>query len=656
MLDSSGAMTTNQTGILSEYGDFFPTNPGTVALTTKTNFDGSRGSINIPVIGLYTDRNHDGIIDTSFTGPDFCTPATPFRFWVNDDNDAGDIDGDDVPGEPAANHQIPNGLSGQVNGVRDLVDFFPVYIDINSLVRSTNPNYANLQYRLSQADEALNFLYTTLETNNTSEYLTDSNTAIPYQAATVTQITSNGLYLVTIPIDNSLHSGIILVEAWTNTSAPLVLDVLQGNNIVAEAQLPLSITGVEQMFRHKNLTGAVLGAIDGPQDRLTDTDVPNEPDNNGTNFIFLPGYNVNAYQARGWEAETFKRMYWSGSHAKFYGITWDGYDSQTPLNITINLHTNEVHAFQTAPALATFLNGLSGQNFVAAHSLGNMVVLAALNDWKAPINSYFMIDAAIPLEAIDGPIGINANMVPPDWLSYSNITWASEFYNLFPTNDNRNQLTWKNRLANFNGANVYNFYSSGEEVLRNDPFAPLDLEGLVEEAIINNVWSGTPYASYLWCLSEKEKGRMGSDIILGSYHGGWGYNPYYGNLDFPPNPSVVAALTPSQLITNPVFNTELDTQLYQTGGNGSTYARLYKTLILSDAIPAVSYCLGANAVPTAGIVAQNIDMQTLCETGWPIELSGGQEPNFWYHSDMRVVAYTYTHTLLDDIVTFGNLK
>jgi pimeloyl-ACP methyl ester carboxylesterase len=213
-------------------------------------------------------------------------------------------------------------------------------------------------------------------------------------------------------------------------------------------------------------------------------------------------------------------MYWSGSHARFYGVTWDGYDTQTPVNITINLHTNEVHAFQTASALATFLDTLNGTNFVAAHSLGNMVLLAALNDHQAPINSHFMIDAAVALEAIYGPAAINTNMVPPDWLSYSNTVWPSEFFKLFPTNDARNQLTWSNRLANFNGANVYNFYSSGEEVLRNDPSPPESLVGLAETAVINNVWNDTPYASYLWCLSEKEKGRMDSDLILGSYHGG----------------------------------------------------------------------------------------------------------------------------------------
>ena len=138
-------------------------------------------------------------------------------------------------------------------------------------------------------------------------------------------------------------------------------------------------------------------------DRLTDASVPNEPDTIGKNFVFVHGYNVNPMQARGWDADFYKRMYWSGSHAKFWAVTWEAADSQVAGQVTINLQTNIVNAFNTAPLLNTFLNSLSGTNVVAAHSLGNMVVLSTLNDYtNQSINSYFMIDAAVPIEAIQG--------------------------------------------------------------------------------------------------------------------------------------------------------------------------------------------------------------------------------------------------------------
>jgi hypothetical protein len=168
--------------------------------------------------------------------------------------------------------QVPNGLSGTVNGTRDLIDFFPVYIDVQSMLEATNMNYVFLTFRLSQADGALNFFLTDLKTNNILQYLTDTNEALAYSSYPVTQITSSG---VTLGLDffntvNLGSGGVILVEAWTNTTAPLVLDIISNGYTLAEAQLPLNITGVEQMFRHKNLTSAVLGQIDGPPDRLGD--------------------------------------------------------------------------------------------------------------------------------------------------------------------------------------------------------------------------------------------------------------------------------------------------------------------------------------------------------------------------------------------------
>ena len=128
--------------------------------------------------------------------------------------------------------------------------------------------------------------------------------------------------------------------------------------------------------------------------------------------MFLHGYNVNTDQARGWDADIYKRMYWSGSHAKFWAVTWEAADSQVANAVTINLQTNIVNAFNTAPLLNTFLNSLSGTNVVAAHSLGNMLVLSTLNDYgNQSINTYFMIDAAVAIEAIDSSAELKSRYV-----------------------------------------------------------------------------------------------------------------------------------------------------------------------------------------------------------------------------------------------------
>jgi len=113
------------------------------------------------------------------------------------------------------------------------------------------------------------------------------------------------------------------------------------------------------------LAGAAAGGTGDASDRLADSDVPNEPQNNGENLVFLHGYNVNPQQARGVESEMFKRFYWSGSMAKFYGVTWNGAVTQGYIpgipNVTTDLQTNEVNALLTASSLAAFLGNLSGE-------------------------------------------------------------------------------------------------------------------------------------------------------------------------------------------------------------------------------------------------------------------------------------------------------
>ncbi len=255
------------------------------------------------------------------------------------------------------------------------MDFFPVYLNIGSLFQSNalGPNISvsdtNYQIVLSQADGALRFVYTDLTPTNYMDFLRDTNESRLLANATTITIPPSGIPLTNTFLSGivSSNQGVIVIEAWTSTTNPLVLTVYHGTNQIAQTSLYLSISGVEQMFRCKSLLPAADDRV--PADRLTDADVPNEPATTDANFVFVHGYNVNPYQARGWQADTFKRMYWSGSHAKFYGVTWFGYDGQT-FGITPNLQTNIVHAFETAPQLSAFLNTLSSTNVIAGHKPG----------------------------------------------------------------------------------------------------------------------------------------------------------------------------------------------------------------------------------------------------------------------------------------------
>jgi hypothetical protein len=680
-ISTNGVVTTNQTGVLSPYGEFFPTEPGAVALVTMTNWgENVRGTGIVQVISINVDGNHDGTMDFSFFGPDQTTPHRPFRFWINDDDDAGETKGDDVPGErKAADYQdAPGENVGRVDGVRDLVDFFPVYLNIQSLLLVL-PADSSVTCRLKQEDSALNYVDPSwywdlnLGPTNCLTYLTDTNVAreiarVGLPSAPTIHITDTGVFLDSAFVAKIRNEGkaMLLMEARAATTKPLVLEIRQGTQVVAETKLYLSISGVEQMFRHKNLIRETFtNSTSGPSDRLLDSSVPNEPENNGQNFVFLHGYNVSPERARGWSAEVFKRLYWSGSHAKFFGVTWLG-DGSRIGSITPNFHTNVYNAFLTAPKLRDFLNTLTNETVIAAHSLGNMAALSAISDWTAQPNKFFMIDAAVALEAIDGSAVnvIDTNMVHSEWSSYADRLYASEWFRLFSGGDYRGTLTWSNRLANLSSTNVFNFYSSGEEVLRTHTASTPDFLTFSASQVINAVWNGNPLSTFVWALQEKEKGRMLFNI-LGSDHGGWRFSTNYDSFGVHMSPANAALLSDSQLRTNPFveFRGFLDPSFDAAllGGSGSGYAQTNRNRILADAIPALTPAVGANAVPKLSppqnSVERNFNMPDLFKNGWPLSRpSSGPEAGNWYHSDFREVAYTYVYRLFDEFVNQGNLK
>jgi hypothetical protein len=689
LLNSTGTATTNSAGILSPYGEFFPMQAGQAQLVTMPDIDsGVQGTGVVRVIALNADANHDGQMEFKYNSPDFVSASKPFRFWANDNQDDGDFGGNDgIPGAnkpdgttPVQVHNtgVPN-LSfpsiWSIHGRRDLVDFFPVYLNVGSLFQSNalsagiSATDTNYQFVLSQADGVLRFAYTSLTPTNYMNFLLDTNVSGILANAPLTTISNTGVALLPAFVRGMAtnNQSIILVEATTATTQPLILSIYHGTNQIGQTSLPLSITGVEQMFRSKTML--LHSAPEMVPDRLTDADVPNEPDTVAKNFVFVHGYNVLPDEARGSAADVFKRMYWAGSHAKFWAVTWQGADSKGtfPFNmlLTPNYHTNVVNAFNTAATLANFIASLtnSGPVVELAHSLGNILTLSAINDWNAPLSQYFMMDAAVPIEAID-PTATTNMMILSTWTGYTNRLTASKWYQLFATNDYRSTLSWNNRLGNLRNVDVYNFYSSGEEVLRtytNDP--PASVLGKVLTQITDFWPFGIPFGSYTWYWQEKGKGTCSQDWFLGSSHGGWKFNSSYdiftpSRQHLPPDQAATNSTT--MLQTNAFFDfgnytlSKHPDYIHLQGSDGSSYAQTNRNRILADAIPAMSVVAGANPVPRFSVNDHNFDMMAF-ENGWPLGRTG-KEVNMWHHSDYHNVAYTFTYNLFNQFVTTGNLK
>ena len=499
-------------------------------------------------------------------------------------------------------------------------------------------------------------------------------------------------------IRDEAGKGIIICEGRLASKSPIVLEIVDSKGkSVLSLSMNLSLSGVEQMFRHKNLVKVgggpepKTGTNDGEPDRLEQP--LNYPDKEctgtdlvaGKNFVFVIGYNVNGKHARGWQSEMFKRMFWSSSKAKFWGVTWYGWDSQEfpgPFNLpfTRNYHINVEHAFKTVPEFQNFLlNTVEGEITIAAHSLGNMLVSAALSNYVAPtygggvwdasgkIKNYFMLDAAVASEAygsLDNNIEsemnkdtvTNPNMIHPDWKDYKKELWASEWHLLFDT-DKRSKLTWRNIFAERpTTVKYFNYFSSGEDVLDKHEGVP-EVPDIVTEGI----------GRYAWALQEKLKGRTLFNGVLGSNYGGWGFNlsddDYrieLSGVSLPIYPSEANQISSVQLRTRPFFSKGSDALLFTETG-GSQYAIDNKIRLLADAFPARTLAAGKQPVPAFSDLNRDFDMQTKFKTRkknieyWPTVRS--EKTDFsWKHNDIREVSYQYVFSLFDNIIDQGGLK
>jgi hypothetical protein len=345
-------------------------------------------------------------------------------------------------------------------------------------------------------------------------------------------------------------------------------------------------------------------------------------------------------------------------------VTWHGDHSQIPLiGVSPDYWENITNAFQTAAALPAAVNALPGSaKIIVGHSMGNVVVSSAIKDQTPALNvtKYFMLNAAVALEAYDTSTLKIAEMRHPDWSNYNQRLWSTQWHELFPQGDGRRGLTWRNRFGDI--SNAINFYSSGEEVLNNNDAASGGTPGQIPAV-------GGERA---WVLQEMVKGtnHIGAVLTFDS-QGGWGFNGTWDIAETTTTggvhggttttyrhrtPTEANALTDDQLKKAPFFRHFQDSRLTTTGGSTAANEYLNLAQILGGAIPALSFPAGGNPIPLFVNQNRNTDLMDR-EDGWPQErLSDNDKKNRWFHSDAKNIAYRYNHKLWEDWVDRGDLR
>ena len=588
-----------------------------------------------------------------------------FRFWRNDDSDDGDICADgaylsDLPGDVGER----NAADGVVNGRRDLLDFIPVWIDTRDVFPPALPRElremfswelkgpGNAVWTLSGREDAGAFQKSDV-----------SGCGLDFEHfahdAFIASLTGGREIpdRLSARLNGESGGGLFLFEGEQDGEGLEVTGFGPDGAEAIRVRADLHISSVEDMYRWLCLR-ATVGDLSGIGERLG---VPkNRPDGacDGRHYVFVHGFNVNPHEARAAGAEMFKRLWQSGLESMFTVVDWCGDVSQYASKFTDmafsgpvcpDYYANVVNAFGSARALASRCAALPGRKTFIAHSLGNMLVSAAAVDHALDYERYYMLNAAVAMEAYDGVARTEA-MVDRHWRNVPANYRASGWCNLFPSGDFRRLLTWRGRFKGLRRA--ISFYSSTEEVLANARPRQLLLEGSV------------------WKIQEMSKGANvwhALNAISGgrtqiACEGGWGINTYYAL-----NPvyylaeygftAAAARLTREEAIVHPFFTpfrTETE-RMHATGPFEVEDPEVREGLrakFLADAIPAESFAVGANDLhSTTGINCESL-MTFANKNTWP-EGRRKESGREWRHSDVKNVACFFMRTLFDRMVS-GN--
>ena len=518
-------------------------------------------------------------------------------FWQNDDKWKGD--------DAFESHLINrvNSSDSVVNGRNDLINFLPISVDLAQF--ATHWSSSAVYYRLEAHSPALRdakLAFANIARTQIGDASLGNDNDIhgnSLREAPVFEL-GNGTNLppAFVSLTHSGRSTLFVEFPELARDSSLCLNVYSksDNALLFSSSLKLHVGEVSKMIGWENLR-SVAGGSDGVPTRLATEDWPDEEHESG-NVVFVHGYNM-AEDAETplWAKNVFKKLWWAGLDRGFIAVQWRGNEGQYYQVgygwVSPNYYGNVQNAFATASALKTAMDGVQGPKWFIAHSLGNMLVSAAIQDYGMPYERYFMLNAAVAMEAYDPVSGISQeshdNMTPETWTNYVDMVRATHWFELFPEGDGRRLLTWKGRFSNV--TNIVNFYSTQEDVVCNGDGTPMPY--------------GRPYS---WYNQEYRKGSWA--MMLHEYEGGWEFNPYHDTVtgswvgnDYVEHrqrmsPQDAANLTGETLRQHPFFLDFANPEMH-TSSNGLIVASnyLYRAEMLAYAIPSESYAVGANPLP-----------------------------------------------------------
>jgi hypothetical protein len=472
--DAGGNATTNQTGILSEYGEFFATEPGEVILTTKPDgATGLTGQCAVNVIKMALDVNHDGTMDLTYAGPDNTSADRPFRFWVNNDCDApansSSPDRDiDISGQPA----LADYVSGKINSQRDLEDYARLWIC--GLPALSNGYQVTLSWNVLSGNPSIE-IFSAWDSDGGIGYLTNENSAffqtLPGYGTSLGTVT-NGSPLLLLPDELSqAGNSHFLFEGAGIGEGELVLTVSQNGTTIASTSVFIDLHDIKDLYERAAIGEINNGVLSNITSQLTvENPLMLDPTEDTNLIVMVHGINVDDWHWRNASETVFERLYWAGYLGKFATVKWPC-DLLTPIPQPLTppvFNLSELHGYKASTALKSYLSQLHARFpgyrvNVIAHSQGNTVVSEAIRQ-GASFDTYILTQGALPDSAYDVNAPTNDLMASYE-AAAPTPEWQPMGYHGIYTNFNSN---FPGRIVNFYNAldKVLGYWVNNQELVK----------------------------------------------------------------------------------------------------------------------------------------------------------------------------------------------
>jgi hypothetical protein len=514
---TNGSITTNSAGLLSPYGDFFPTAPGPTALVTMPDINtGARGTGVVNVIKLQLDVNHDGTMDLSFGGPDNTSEAHPFAFWINDDTDEGGFPlspgkeefSPESPDYAYSNPQHGNGLPC-MRSQRDLEDYARMWIC--GLPALTNSNYQiTLSWTNVQKGNPSIALFQAVETDGGVSYLTETNVAatqlvIPGPGRSIGQVVNGQAFVFPANYFSDGMTKSLLFEGASVGSGELRLTIFQGTNIIAQTSAWVELDRVKDMFERAHIEGAPSTNNVPPTVSLNDEStykeddfVPVNTDDGKQLVVFVHGWRLTEWTAENFAETMFKRLWWQGYQGRFAALHYPTLSSATDgvLGQFFTFNRDEYIAFKCGQGAANYFLRLQSRFpdytiNACSHSHGAIVMMEALKthllNGQTPIHNYVLMQAAVAAECFDtnapaffGFFG--ASPSTPDFFygypGYLRQAISGTMVNFYNTNDFGAVLAWQADQVNYKPDSLFGYLF--------DPSSGFPERGIITPRIVSD--------------------------------------------------------------------------------------------------------------------------------------------------------------------------